>query len=314
MDQSLEKQFNTILSPEESPRKLLTRLQIENNPHQLFVSYLMDHIAESDLIIPMLPDVGLKLIQVTMGESYDFHSVARLISSDPILSLNLLKFANSPLYRGAYPIHEIDQAIARVGVKEVTSLAISLYLKSRFIAPEITRIITRPLWKQAILAAIISEQLGKKYLIPHSILYTLGLLHNVGALVVLMNTEYFQKKHSDFHPDQQLLHKAIGTFQNRLSALVLYRWEFEAEVIDPILKRSLPINPNTPLQRQILYFATHFAHSIFSGTLKSLGQNQLKEFYHFLTLKSGLKLSGDEQMAVINKSLTLYQETIQLFQ
>lgn len=58
----------------------------------------------------------LELIQALQKEECDLQKVSAVIQSDPILSYQLLRLANSAAFAGRTPITSIEQAVARLGV------------------------------------------------------------------------------------------------------------------------------------------------------------------------------------------------------
>ncbi len=70
----------------------------------------------------------LQLIETLQDPDPNPETLDRLISADPGLSLQILRLANSPIYRGARPIESLHQAILRLGQARIKRLALLLIL------------------------------------------------------------------------------------------------------------------------------------------------------------------------------------------
>jgi HD-like signal output (HDOD) protein len=67
-----------------------------------------------------------------LTDTHRANKIAEIIASDAAISARLLQVANSPLYRGRVPIDNLQMAVARLGVRLVRSLVISLIMQQIF--------------------------------------------------------------------------------------------------------------------------------------------------------------------------------------
>jgi len=65
-------------------------------------------------------------------ENYSVEQVASLVKKDPALAANLIQVANSPLFRPACPIQEIEDAIVRLGRNSVVEIIYTAIGKGYF--------------------------------------------------------------------------------------------------------------------------------------------------------------------------------------
>ena len=76
--------------------------------------------------LPTPPGVVHRLLELTRKSDVSVREVADTISGDPALAAKILRFVNSPMSGVAREITSIQQGVALVGVRGVTTMALSL--------------------------------------------------------------------------------------------------------------------------------------------------------------------------------------------
>ncbi|MBA1332428.1 phosphohydrolase, partial [Candidatus Endoriftia persephone str. Guaymas] len=66
------------------------------------------------IALPTLPDVALEALVVINDIESSVNDLVKIISRDTALTARLIRYANSPLYRGVNPVSSIKQAITRI--------------------------------------------------------------------------------------------------------------------------------------------------------------------------------------------------------
>lgn len=74
-------------------------------------------VQEKD-ILPMQVN-ALKVLELLQNDGYDVNEIASIISYDPGMAYKLLRIANSIIYGGRHKITKINNAIMRIGLKEL---------------------------------------------------------------------------------------------------------------------------------------------------------------------------------------------------
>ncbi len=115
----------------------------------------------------------------------DTEELGRIIQQDPALTAKLLQLANSAYFGSAVPIENANGAIIRIGTKQVRDLAFSISAKSSFDDIPNDLISTEDFWKHSLLCALSARAIAKSIkLHPAEALFTAGLLHDIGHLVL----------------------------------------------------------------------------------------------------------------------------------
>jgi len=128
--------------------------------------------------LPTLPGVITKLNSLSENEKASVQEMARIVSSDQVLSARILRLANSPSY-GFYRVSTISNAMILLGVNVVKSLALS---SSIF---EIMEKNSVGLWEHSLGTATASNIIAKKLGLPEvEEIATAGLLHDIGKVII----------------------------------------------------------------------------------------------------------------------------------
>ena len=126
-----------------------------------------------------------KLIRDESATAADFEGIIRL---DPSLTANLLRLANSAYFGLRREVTSVKLAVTLLGLKRlfelVTSASFARILPKRIPGYDLEATV---FWRHNVSVAIIAEQLALTMQIPApNLLFTAGLLHDVGKLAVGM--------------------------------------------------------------------------------------------------------------------------------
>src|SRR5262249_52230906 len=103
----------------------------------------------------------VKAMAVAKNPDSSLAEMATVIERDPALAAGILKLANSPLYRTAYAVETLHQAVVKLGLRECQNLILAVGMRSLF------RTLPRPrqaryesLWRHSFLTGCVSRQLN----------------------------------------------------------------------------------------------------------------------------------------------------------
>jgi putative nucleotidyltransferase with HDIG domain len=193
--------------------------------------------------LPTIPIIVTKLINVIEDENSSVSDVVELISKDMALTTKLLKVANSAYYGFSQNISSLNQAVALLGFNIVRSLLVSIEVMKRFSGGEKSEYFSHEgLWLHNLAVATIMEYFKKKYgkNKNSSSIFIIGLLHDLGKIIL---DQFFHElfedvlKHANGEKPKSLHiveKELIGLNHNEVGAMLLKRWRFPAEIINPI--------------------------------------------------------------------------------
>ena len=193
-----------------------------------------------------LPDIYLRLSRLLNDENSTVDQMAELIALDAALSARLLKIANSSFYNFPANIETIPRAIMLIGSEELSSLVLATSVASSFcgISPEL--IDMDCFWRHNVDTGLVARQLGKAAKQPDvERLFVIGLLHNIGKLMVLSEHPEKAKQVLEGGPDQLpwLREQAILGFTfAECGAELIKLWQLPNTMIDAVRWQHEPSN------------------------------------------------------------------------
>lgn len=138
---------------------------------------IFEIIAETSSL-PTIPGVVARLQALSENRRSTIEEMARLVSSDQILSARVLRLVNSPSY-GFYRVSTISNALILLGVNVIKSLALS---SSIF---EIMGKSIVGLWEHSLGAGVAANVIARHLKLPEvEEISTAALLHDIGKVII----------------------------------------------------------------------------------------------------------------------------------
>ncbi len=188
------------------------------------------HALENDqLVLPTLPEVALKVREVSSNPEVDVATLARVIENDPAISARIIKVTNSPLLRASRPIEDLKMAVSRLGINYTTNLATSLAMQQMFQATsDVIDQRMREVWSHSTEVSGIAHVLARHYTKLKPDQATLaGVVHQIGVLPILTYAEDNRR----LLKDPAALDELIRTLHPVLGRKILEAWDFPDELV-----------------------------------------------------------------------------------
>jgi HD-like signal output (HDOD) protein len=140
--------------------------------------------------MPRRPHLLPQLMRAVNDPAASGRAIARIIGQDPVLTANLLRIANSALYRrhDAAPVDSLERAVALVGTEGVRRIvAIALMQPVLSLQGGLFTDLSSAIWEYALhVAAAAADYAGRHGRNDDALsAQLLGLLQGLGALVVM---------------------------------------------------------------------------------------------------------------------------------
>lgn len=138
--------------------------------------------------LPNLPMVANQLLKLLDENSYEMEEVAMVVEQDPALTAKLLALANSAMY-GVVQASSIKDAIIRVfGVDTLRNLALAMLANACFDTSRCRPFSLKTYWINALATGQLAAEVAKASgCADPSQSYLLGLLHNIGTLLLVQS-------------------------------------------------------------------------------------------------------------------------------
>jgi putative nucleotidyltransferase with HDIG domain len=132
-------------------------------------------------LLPPFPAIAHRILALVSQEDVSPNEVGKLIKLDPSFSAELLRFANSALFGARREVTSLTQAVARLGMDRVKSMATFVALNN-MVRSSVRAPALRKVWEHSVVTAIIAEEAASIARLDSEVAYTTGLLHNLGTL------------------------------------------------------------------------------------------------------------------------------------
>jgi HD-like signal output (HDOD) protein len=185
---------------------------------------IINKIMEQGIALPVLPDIAVRARRIAESSTSTVHELVDIVSQDPAIAARLIQVANSAMYRGAEKMDNLNQVVARLGMRTVSQLIVSLSTQQLFTAnnPTIKKAM-HDLWSFSAQIAALSQLIARRQtkLDPDQALLA-GLLHAVGGIPVIVVAEGIPK----LIEAPAVLDELVRSLQPRLGAKIMQAWDF----------------------------------------------------------------------------------------
>lgn len=186
----------------------------------------------------VLPEAVTRLKECMDDQASSIDDVAEVISFDPGLTTQLLRVANSALYRFPNKIETISKALQVIGTRSAYDLALAYGVTHAFSDIEAKNIDLDKFWEQSVSCGLLAKYFAEyKRIREPERLFVAGLLHNIGELVVLATSPEMVSRCQEFNTrvsPAELQHAVLGFTYSELSALLIEKWGIPASIYSPI--------------------------------------------------------------------------------
>jgi len=188
---------------------------------------ILTAIDNDTLVLPTLPEIALDVRKITEDENSGLFDLIEVINKDTALTARLLKVSNSPLFRGANEINNLNMAVNRLGMQYTSNLATGLVMEQMFQATsEMIDSRMRATWQRSTEVAGICNILARQYPQLAAGQATLaGLVFAIGALPVLKYVE-----DHDIPINSVMLDNLVDELQPIVGEKILAKWDFPTEL------------------------------------------------------------------------------------
>ncbi len=244
-----------------------------------FVDSVREDLRANKIYLPTLPALALEALLVINDVDSSAADLEKIISRDAALTARLIRYANSPLYRGLNTITTIKPAITRIGFQRVKNAVYAVSMKEVFrtSVKEIERRMDE-LWAHSVKVGAQAAMLAKSQNgLDADVALVAGLVHDIGHIPLLIKACDFElliKK-------PELLDKVLHKLHTQLGGSILKLWKFDEQVIKAAAEHEdLDRDPgDAPIDYvDIVQVANILAHEGTGHRLADVDRSSIKAF------------------------------------
>jgi len=215
----------------------IARLDIPfSDIHSEQLDMLTEAIVKEINSLPRFPENLVYLQKLIADPESKINNIARQVSTDPTLTAELLKLVNSPIYRVAKKIDNIEEAVKLVGMKGLRNLVYS-YGTWKILGKRYSQM--KELWNHLNQVALLAFGIARFFIREIKILedvFVGGILHDLGKILICSLHPDVLDKITNFCKkkgiSQSLLEDlSVGLNHAETGALIAAKWNFPDQLV-----------------------------------------------------------------------------------
>jgi HD-like signal output (HDOD) protein len=207
----------------------------------------------------VLSDSFLRIKELIDDESSTIDDISEVIMIDPALAASILKLSNSSFFSYPGKIDTISKAVLVLGITEVYNLVIAYFSTQAFKSVTADKDYLENFWEKSVDCALLIKYLGSVLGLANAErLFILGLLHNLGELIVQQITP---DKISSLRSDGECINSwqqqqdALGFTFAECGAELLKLWQLPYSLVAPIRNQNEDDFSMINTESQLLYIS-----------------------------------------------------------
>ena len=224
---------------------------------------MTDEILKKIKQLPPLPESAMQIEAVYQNPDSSFNDMVKILEKDPLLTADILKAANSPLYGFSREINAISQAVGLFGMGTVRGFALASIVKKSFSLDLSPYGISNDMF-----SALSKKQHGLMtgwclrkenkllgVLSPAAFLVEIGKVLIAQQIIADSKQDAFKESLLNLEDVEAAEREVVGVDTPEVSATIFAQWKFEEGLVDVIRNCQNPDKAEEADQRaaQILH-------------------------------------------------------------
>ncbi|MDX1959804.1 MAG: HDOD domain-containing protein [Leptospiraceae bacterium] len=218
--------------------------------------------------LPPMSNVVLKVMELVQDPSVSIQILAAEISKDPGITASIIKISNSAYYRASKPIRTVQEALMTLGIQTVKEIVV-LTASKAILKKDLKgyQLEADDSWAHSITVAELSSKIvtHKKLPIRKDLVFTSGLLHDIGKVVL---AQFFPMKMLEIRDEVKNLSsqftdvekKYFGYSHEEVGLKLLDAWNFPDELKEVVAYHHKPeLSKKFPLLVSVVHIANTIA-------------------------------------------------------
>jgi len=192
--------------------------------------------------LPPLPESAMQIEAVYQDPDSTFNDMVKILEKDPLLTADILKAANSPLYGFSREINAISQAVGLFGMGTVRGFALASIVKKSFtlelspygISNEMFSELSKKQHALTVAWCLRKENKLLGVLSPAAFLVEIGKVLIAQQVIADNKQEEFRNALADLQDVEAAEKEVVGVETPEVSATIFAQWKFEEGLVDVI--------------------------------------------------------------------------------
>ena len=216
--------------------------------------------------VPSLPTIYQELVEEINRTDGSIRRIAEIVRQDIAMTAKILQIANSAFFGFQRQVTDPGEAVRFLGLDTVTSLVLAIGVFTQFENGKVNASYVKQLWNHSTRVAQVARDIARieRPTIAEDA-FTAGLLHEIGEVVMAVNSpsEYSKTKH--FAPEDiiqrlETERELFGATHAEIGAYLLSLWGLPDTVVESVAFHHTPFK--CPAFRFEVLTAVHVADGL----------------------------------------------------
>ncbi|MFO0617172.1 MAG: HDOD domain-containing protein [Polyangiaceae bacterium] len=158
---------------------------VQSSSYATLRDELLSALRNSELALPRLSETVQRVCASASDDRFDARSFADLIRRDAGLAGEVLRVANSPLFAARSPISSLQQAVSRLGMRQVRDIAVIVSMRARVFHVRGFEAELRAMFRHGLATGLYAQEIARMRRLAVEDAFLAGLFHDVGKPVLL---------------------------------------------------------------------------------------------------------------------------------
>ncbi len=217
-----------------------------------------------EIDLPSPPQIAVRFDEL-VAKGTNMQEMAELLKQDAAISSKLISVSNSAYYRGVKENHNLDQAIARLGLDTTRQTVQSIINRGMYaVSNKRYADMVEKLWMHSLSTAHIAQVVTEKMnLSLAEDAFTMGLLHDIGTLILVQVVGEMEAKMRGDTVEWVELFTTLEAYHAQTGASLLKKWQFPDIFVQVALYHdALEKAPLKGRELQVIHFSNLLSKSM----------------------------------------------------
>jgi signal transduction histidine kinase/HD-like signal output (HDOD) protein/CheY-like chemotaxis protein len=191
--------------------------------------------------LPSLPAVANTILGQVLTQDFDHSKLARIIETDPAMTVKVLEHANSATYVSRGQVAQVEQGLNRLGSKVVQTLMLSMLIKDSLIKGDRkSEAIQAAHWKHSLATAVFASLIAAKAA-PSMTgeAFGAGIMHDIGGIFLQLNlqeqyVQVMERMEELYEPVLTAEQEVFKTDHTAVGRWIAEKWKLPASMTSAI--------------------------------------------------------------------------------
>lgn len=194
-----------------------------------------ERLQRDELTLPGLPKTAEQVRNATLDPDCNLHDLAHIIQQDAVLSARLIRLANSAYLGGRNKAESLMQALTRIGMRRIRTLAFAMAMEQVFEpGNDIVKMFSEQYIKEsreiAAASVVITKDLQRRgigHRLHQDVSLLAGMVSRIGVTPILRMASEFE----DSFANPTFINECISQLSSPLGTNILKYWQFTPNLV-----------------------------------------------------------------------------------